>query len=160
MCLMETRTVPFVSRGRVEMRVELPKTDWYWLDDLVSREYAGMYVHLFNACGLASFSSQKRLSAELMRTARAHGQKQIERLYNLANDNISKKEGSGNAPASKMDNVLSLDIGFHNKNYDLSLKMPSAYRLFHFMPHATSLTTVWERRNYHLKTQGVLPPVA
>jgi len=63
----------------------------------------------------------------------------MSKLYALANDNeyIFPKSFKRNAA--------------HPCTPDYSARMPAVYQLFRFMPHATYLTTVWERRNYHLR---------
>ncbi len=135
----ETRIIRHSSLTSDYAFVSMPKTAWYWLDDLVRREFPeGGYRALMR--GIHDAASPERLSLELRRKAQEHCETRMAGLYKLANDNIPAK-GYGDL---KRNPALP-------SNPDLSARMPSVYQLFYFIPHATYLTTVWERLNYHLK---------
>lgn len=135
----ETRILPLPSlTQRHSAIVSMPRTAWYWLDDLVNRHYpVGGYKDLVK--GFNDANSAEELSAALHSQAQRHCEDQMTELYNLANDNISTSL-----------TTLKRNAG-HPEAPDMALTMPSAYQLFRFMPHPTYLTTVWERRNYHLR---------
>ncbi len=124
--------------------VSMPRTAWYWLDDLVKRDYPqGGYRALIQAFEKAETQDttnpqiHEALSAHLSAMAKEHCDSRMVSLYNLSNDN------AGNFDAAVVIN--------RSERPDYSLRLPAVYRLFRFMPHATYLTTVWERRNYHLR---------
>jgi len=135
MTVSETRLLPLPSLTAAF--VSMPRTAWYWLDDLVRRDHPGGYKALVK--GFNEAHSPEALSAALRHKAQEHCDRQMAELYSLANDNpVPPLTALKSSPA-------------HPRTPDISLNMPSLYMLFHFMPHATYLTTVWERRNYHKK---------
>ncbi len=123
--------------------VSMPRTVWYWLDDLVRKSFPdGGYQALVRTFGQKA-ACPGTLSAHLRRKAQEACDARMAELYNLANDN-TPKEGYQ-------------DIKFtpaHPEMPDLSARLPSVIWLFRFMPHATYLTTVWERRNYHARRRS------
>lgn len=135
----ETRLLTAPSLTSEHAIVSMPRTAWYWLDDLVKTRYpAGGYRALVRAFGGAGDAGS--LSRALRARAQEHCEAQMADLYALANDN---------APAAgygDLKNNPALPSA-----PDISANMPSVYQLFRFIPHPTYLTTVWERRNYHLK---------
>lgn len=136
----ETRIFRLTSLASDYAIVSMPQTAWYWLDDLVSKKYPGGYKALMRA--FKKSDSINDLSQNLRIKAQEYCEKQMVEIYNLANDNTPAKGYSD----LKRNPAYPLEP-------DLSTRMPTVYRLFHFMPHATYLTTVWERRNYHLTSQ-------
>lgn len=140
MTLTETRILRHSSLTSDYAFVSMPKTAWYWLDDLVQRQFpTGGYRALMR--GLQSSSAcPEALSMDLRRKAQEHCERQMVELYNLANDN-EPADGYGDL---KRNPALPASP-------DLTANLPAVYQLFRFMPHATYLTTVWERLNYHLK---------
>ena len=118
--------------------VSMPRTAWYWLDDLVAKQFpTGGYKALMKV--VKSGDCTQTLCASLRSKAQEHCEAQLATLYNLANDN-TPPEGYGDL---KRNPALP-------SSPDVSTNMPSCYWLFHFLPHSTYLTTVWERRNWHL----------
>ena len=73
--------------------VSMPEKSWGWLDKLVTDKYpkAG-YQGLINAA--AANGCTKTLTKDLRRKAQESYEKQMDRLYDLANDN-TPKEGYG-----------------------------------------------------------------
>jgi hypothetical protein len=135
----ETRLLTAPSLTSEHTIVSMPRTAWYWLDDLVKTRYpAGGYRALVRAFGGAGDAGS--LSRALRARAREHCEAQMADLYALANDNVP---AAGYGDLKKNPALPSAP--------DISANMPSIYQLFRFMPHATYLTTIWERRNYHLK---------
>lgn len=133
----ETRILHTSSLTSSHAIVSMPKTAWYWLDDLVERHFPrGGYSALVRAFG-GTADGPDALSRSLRRKAREACEAQMADLYNLSNDNIPE---GGYAE-------LKTPQG-HPDSPDLTRRLPSVTRLFHFMPHATYLTTVWERRNF------------
>ncbi len=121
--------------------VSMPSTAWYWLDDLVSQKYPMGYKGL-----IAEFKKSDdplEISARLRSKAQEHSEMRLGELYGLANDNVPAN-GYGDLKPSPS----------QPSKPDLSARMPSCYWLFRFLPHSTYLTTVWERRNYHLRPRS------
>ena len=135
----ETRLLTTPSLTSEHAIVSMPKTAWYWLDDLVKTQFpAGGYKALVRAFG--GRGDANSLSRALRAKAQEYCEVQMADLYNLANDNVP---AAGYADL-KENPAMPMAA-------DISARLPSVYQLFRFMPHATYLTTVWERRNYHLK---------
>lgn len=135
----ETRILKPSLRSASYAFVTMPKTAWYWLDDMVKTKFPkGGYKALMREFG-ATAACPESLADSLKSAAQTYGDSRMASLYNLANDNAapSLKNRAVRAPSS-----------LPRENPDLSARMPSCYRLFHFMPHATYLTTVWERKNF------------
>ena len=118
--------------------VSMPSTAWYWLDDLVAKKFPGGYKALMKI--VKDSDDAESLSRSLRSKAQEHCEAQLATLYNLANDN-APGHGYGDLKRNPS----------HPRTPDLSARMPSCYWLFRFLPHSTYLTTVWERRNWHLK---------
>lgn len=140
MALSETRILPLSASTTAHAVVCMPQTSWYWLDDLVRLRYPGGYKDLVRDFRLAA-KTPEELAIALRQEAEAHCHAQMGFIYNLSNDNKPPKERLSTAKISPS----------HPDMADLSARMPSLYQLFKFLPHPTYLTTVWERRNYHLQ---------
>jgi hypothetical protein len=135
----ETRLLTAPSLTSEYAIVSMPKTAWYWLDDLVKTQFpVGGYNALVRY--FVRTANAADLSTALRRRAQEHCEVQMADLYNLANDNVP---AAGYTDLKKNPSIPSTP--------DISANLPSMYQLFRFIPHATYLTTVWERRNYHLK---------
>jgi hypothetical protein len=137
----ETRIIRHNSFANDYALVSMPKTAWYWLDDLVKSAYPhGGYRALVRTFGKEA-NCPDSLSRSLLAKAQEHFETRMAGLYGLANDNV---------PASGYDYGLKPSQA-NPSAPRYSLRLPAVYRIFHFMPHATYLTTVWERKNYHLR---------
>lgn len=134
----ETRIVPLPGKIASEYAiVSMPRTAWYWLDEIVARHYPnGGIQSLVNQF---PDKTQEGLISTLGDLARSYCEDQMAELYALANDN-----------ERLFPKPIKVNPG-HPYTPDFKNRMPSVYQLFRFMPHATYLTTVWERRNYHLQ---------
>lgn len=134
----ETRIFPLSSSMSAEYAiVSMPATTWYWLDDMVSNYYPhGGYDAFIQHVPAAN---PDELAQALGSRAQAYCERQMAELYSLANDN----EHIFPLPAKSNPS--------HPFMAAYKSRMPTVYQLFRFMPHATYLTTVWERRNYHLR---------
>lgn len=142
MSLKETRIFKHASLSADYAFVSMPQTAWYWLDDLVKRQFpVDGYKALMRTIDDKAGCPQT-LSLHLRRRAQEHCEAQMAELYNLANDN-QPKAGYADLKANPA----------HPSSPDISTRMPSMYWLFRFLPHTTYLTTVWERRNYHLRPE-------
>ncbi len=134
----ETRIIRASTLSTDYAMVTLAKTAWFWLDDLVRDKFPkGGYNALIREFGKGAVGNDD-ISARLKSQAQSHCDNKMADLYNLANDNV---------PAAEHIN-LRKNTALPRQNADISARMPSVYRLFHFMPHATYLTTVWERRHF------------
>ena len=134
----ETRILRLRTIASEYAIVSMPRTAWYWLDDLVAKQFPGGYKALMKV--VKDSDCAQTLGATLRSKAQEHCAAQLATLYNLANDNTP---GEGYSELKRNPALPSAP--------DVSANMPSCYWLFHFLPHATYLTTVWERRNWHLK---------
>lgn len=142
----ETRILKAPSLAARYTIVTMPRTAWYWLDDLVRRKYPkGGYHALIEAFqktertgSAAERPGPESLSRHLSAMAQNHSAARMAALYHLANDNET------DTPSGK----IATDQKTARPDY--ALRLPTVFRLFRFVPHATYLTTVWERRNYHL----------
>lgn len=142
----ETRILKAPSLAARYAIVTMPRTAWYWLDDLVRRKYpTGGYHALIEAFqkteriqSAAEKNGPESLSRQLSAMAQNHSAARMATLYHLANDNVT------DTPRGK------IATDRQETRPDYTLRLPTVFRLFRFMPHATYLTTVWERRNYHL----------
>ena len=136
----ETRLLTIPSLTSEYAIVSMPKTAWFWLDDLVKTRFpAGGYKAMVREFG-GGTKDPVILSSTLRQKAQEHCDAQMADLYDLTNDNIP---GEGYGEMKRNPSLPSAP--------DISASMPFAYQLFTFIPHATYLTTVWQRRNYHLK---------
>ncbi len=142
----ETRILKAPSLAARYTLVTMPRTAWYWLDDLVRRKYpTGGYHALIEAFqktertkSTAERTGPESLSRHLSAMAENHSAARMATLYHLSNDNVT------DTPRG----IIATDR--QEARPDYTLRLPTVFRLFRFMPHATYLTTVWERRNYHL----------
>lgn len=143
----ETRILKDISSLSSQYAIiSMPRTAWYWLDDLVQRRYpVGGYRALIGAFEPQNTDGQIALPVKLREAAQQHCDQRMAELYNLANDNDAPL--AAKRPA--LEKILARPEAPGH-----SLKLPTILKLFHFMPHATYLTTVWERRNYHLRRTG------
>lgn len=143
----ETRILKDISSLSSQYAIiSMPRTAWYWLDDLVQRQYpVGGYRALIGAFERGNTDGQAALPARLRQAAQEHCDQRMAELYNLANDNDAPCDAR--RPALEKTRARP-EAPSH------SLRLPSVLKLFRFMPHATYLTTVWERRNYHLRRPG------
>lgn len=134
----ETRIFPLSSSMSAEYAiVSMPATTWYWLDDMVSHYYPhGGYSDFIRR---VPAENPDELTKALGDWAQEYCEGQMAELYSLANDNERIFPGSRKTSPS------------HPYIAAYKSRMPTVYQLFRFMPHATYLTTVWERRNYHLR---------
>lgn len=136
----ETRLLTAPSLTSEHAIVSMPATAWFWLDDLVSKQFpVGGYRAMMRGFNDKA-GDPATLSTALRRRAQEHCEKQMAAFYNLANDN-SPAVGYGDIKR----NPALPDAP------DISANYPSIYQLFRFLPHVTYLTTIWQRRNYHLK---------
>ena len=122
-----TRIIPgLTSQYQI---VSLPYWAWYWLEDFmkVNRiSYQGIYE---------TFGAAENINDTLRNLAELHHEYSMREIYNLSNDN---------EPAD--DDIIEL---LSKKNIiKADLKLPRIYKLFGFMPCATTLEAVWERRHY------------
>jgi hypothetical protein len=139
MTTQETRLLPLPLKGSNYAIVSMPATAWYWLDDLINRDYPGGYKALMrefsNVAPKGQTLDAQDLSEALRRKAHEECHRHLSDLYHLANDN-------------PLPDIIKTSLP-HTSHTSPIQRMPTVYRLFHFIAHATYMTTVWERRNYH-----------
>ncbi|MEM6811326.1 MAG: hypothetical protein AAF549_02555 [Pseudomonadota bacterium] len=125
---IQTKLIPGLSsQYRI---VSLPYWAWYWLDDYMTKNkisYHGIYK---------TFGIQQDITETLKSLAELHHEFSMREVYNLANDN------------DPCDETIKLRLK-KKKMPEKSYQLPRIYKLFGFMPCATSLEAVWERRNYY-----------
>jgi len=108
--------------------VSLPYWAWYWLEDFMVKNkisYQGIYE---------TYGQNSDVDQTLKRVAEVHHERSMRTIYNLANDNEPNKQHF--LPKIK-----------HTQKKQIT-NLPRIYKLFGFMPCATTLEAVWERRNY------------
>ena len=110
--------------------VSLPYWAWYWLEDFMQMHkisYQGIYD---------TFGANNDISQTLHQLAELHHEYAMREVYSLCNDNEPEEEQI----------VTRLKTRENLKQVEPNL--PKIYKLFGFMPCATSLEAVWERRHY------------
>ena len=110
--------------------VSLPYWAWYWLEDFMKQNkisYQGIY-RTFGSCG--------DISQTLHQLAELHHEYSMREVYSLSNDNDAEEE------------QIVTRIKARTKLKQVEARLPKIYKLFGFMPCATSLEAVWERRHY------------
>jgi len=116
--------------------VALPYWAWFWLDDHVQTNYPRGYSQFLSSLN-DKIESEDALADHLETYATVIQSSAMRKVYNLANDNnflcedVKRRRVSGR-PARQIQDV----------------KLPAIYKLFGFMPCATTLEAVWERRHY------------
>ncbi len=113
--------------------VSLPYWAWYWLEDFMKANrisYQGIYE---------TFGADSNINYTLRNLAELHHEYAMRELYNLANDNEAKND----------DIIARIQQNKDQSNRATkSYVLPKIYKLFGFMPCATTLEAVWERRHY------------
>lgn len=107
--------------------VSLPYWAWFWLDDFMLNNkisYQGI---------LEAFKCEHNIDKTFHDIAKLHQQHCMRGAHCLANDNANHINGT-----DKIKN------GIPKRAYNL----PKIYKLFGFMPCATTLEAVWTRKNY------------
>ncbi|MCI5060565.1 MAG: hypothetical protein MRY79_05790 [Alphaproteobacteria bacterium] len=110
--------------------VSLPYWAWFWLDDFMQTNkigYKGIYQKL---------NESENINSALQTIAEFHHEQTMRGRYNLANDNDIPEEEIFKHLQQKRTQVKTRD-----------LNLPKIYKLFGFMPCATTLEAVWQRRN-------------
>lgn len=126
---LTSRVIPgLMSDYRI---VSLPYWAWFWLDDFMRQNrisYQGIWE---------SFNGTGDVNDVLRGIAELHQDHCMRGVHNLANDNsiifINK------------DSLHRLQKKKKLHNYNL----PKIYKLFGFVPCATTLEAIWSRKNYN-----------
>ncbi len=129
---VETRIIPGL-KSAYEI-VSLPFWAWFWLDDFMVKHrvsYTGIYD---------TFGQNGDFEHTLKQIAELHHEHAMREVYKLANDNEAQDEHYAE--------ILSRPVGTKKKKAINNINLPHIYKLFGFMPCATTLEAVWERRNY------------
>jgi len=114
--------------------VSLPYWAWFWLEDFMKKNHIS-YHGIYQTFG----GTTADIGQTLQQIAELHHEYAMREVYNLANDN------------EPSDEILSATIKKRTKRKLQSKepRLPRIYKIFGFMPCATSLEAVWERRNYN-----------
>lgn len=110
--------------------VSLPYWAWFWLDDFMQANklsYKGIYQKI---------DGDDNINSTLQNLAEFHHEQIMRKRYNLCNDNQLAKEDIFKHLSHKRTQVKTRD-----------LTLPKIYKLFGFMPCATTLEAVWQRRH-------------
>lgn len=142
---LETRIVDLPlhlkSPGAPHAIVSMPRSAWGWLDDYVQNHFpAEGYTALMEEFQKEAACPQA-LSRVLKGKAQEYYESQMATLYDLSNDN---------APAAPHLDIKDNPADPFAPEFS-NISMPFAYQLFRFVAHATHLSTIWERRYYHLR---------
>lgn len=126
---MTTRIIPGLS-AQYQI-VALPYWAWFWLEDFM-QQHRISYQGIFE-----TFGQSEDVSTTLHNLAELHQEYSMREVYNLSNDNELQDE----------DYITQLHVPRTYKKVK-ETKLPKIYKLFGFMPCATTLDAVWRRRNY------------
>lgn len=110
--------------------VSLPYWAWYWLEDFMKQHrisYQGIYE---------TFGAEHDISQTLHQLAELHHEYSMREVYSLCNDNEPEEE------------QIVTHFKARKNQKEIGERLPKIYKLFGFMPCATSLEAVWERRHY------------
>jgi len=128
-----TRIIPGLnSEHRI---VSMPIWAWFWLDDFVVNCSPKGYHGVYEAFGDAI--SADNLSETLHRLAQMHQEFCMREVYNLANDDEPDE-----------DYIQSRVVKPIKNKKPTELNLPKIYKIFGFMPCATTLDAVWQRKHY------------
>jgi len=116
--------------------VALPYWAWFWLDDHVQTNYPRGYKQFLSSLN-DKIESEDALADHLETYATVIQSSAMRQIYNLANDNNFFSE-----------EVIKRSKPKRQKKPMHEVKLPAIYKLFGFMPCATTLEAVWERRHY------------
>ncbi len=130
-----SRVIPgLTSEYRI---VSLPYWAWFWLDDFMVRNrisYQGI---------LDTFGCDGDVNSTLRNIAELHQDQCMRGVYKLANDNEFLENKTPQVFNKRKKKVYSRERA----------NMPRVYKLFGFMACATTLDSVWSRRNYDERNQ-------
>jgi len=140
---IKTRIIPGLSTNH--QIVSMPNWTWFWLDDFMKRNKIDNFDHMYNTLK-QRFGSQHKLSNDnltdtLKNIAEIHEEYSMRQLHNLANDNgIEGPQGQ---------HFMSKILPLRNKKKRIrrSYQLPRIYKLFSFIPCATTSDAIWRRKN-------------
>lgn len=134
-----TRVIPGLN---AEHRiVSMPLWAWFWLDDFVTNCSPRGYKGVYEAFGDAICPNN--LSETLCRLAQLHQDFCLREIYNLANDDEPDE-----------DYIQSRVVEPIKQRQPKELNLPKIYKIFGFMPCATTLDAVWQRKHYIVKDEA------
>ena len=110
--------------------VAMPYWAWHWLEDFMKVNRIS-YQGIYDVFAGHTAKNNKDISDTLLMLAELHHEQTMREAYHLANDN--------EAPCV----TLKYKRGADRAQFNL----PRIYKLFGFMPCATTLKAVWERRH-------------
>ncbi len=128
-----TRIIPGLTAAH--QIVSLPYWAWFWLEDFMQQNkisYRGIYD---------TFGQHGDISQTLHNLAEVHHEYSMREVYNLANDNDPEDEFYATCLKKK---AAEKEVTVKSQ----TLNLPKIYKLFGFMPCATTLEAAWSRRNY------------
>jgi len=116
--------------------VSLPRWAWIWLDDHIERYYANGYEEFIH--DYQSFiESDTDLIHYLELLAHDLQEQSMREDHNLANDNEIYASAIWLRPYKPQKN-----------RSEKAFKFPIIFQVFKFLPHATDMQTLWQRKNY------------
>ncbi len=125
--------------------VSMPNWTWFWLDDFMKRNRIDNYDHMYQSLGQKLGQqytiSNCNLTETLRSIAEIHEEYSMRELHNLANDNgIEGPQGQ---------HYLRKILPHRNKKKKARKpqKLVRVYKLFSFMPCATTSDAIWRRKN-------------
>ncbi len=128
-----TRIIPGLNADH--RIVSMPVWAWFWLDDFVKNCSPKGYRGVYEAFGDAISSTN--LSDTLRSIAQMHQEFCMREIYNLANDD-EPEDSYIKARAARPVRLKKAK----------ELNLPKIYKIFGFMPCATTLDAVWQRQHY------------
>lgn len=115
--------------------VSLPANEWYWIDQLVESAYRNGYEGFMRETR-KHLTHEEDLEMFLATVAWDMQEKSMRREHNLSNDNDVMKMYERETWLKQ------------SPNYPKSFTFPTIFQVFKFLPHATDMETLWQRRNY------------
>ena len=141
---IKTRIIPGLATNH--QIVSMPNWTWFWLDDFMKRNKIDNFDHMYQSLeqklGQGYDLSNDNLTETLKHIAEIHEEYSMRQLHNLANDNgIEGPQGQ---------HFISKILPLRNKKTKTVKKpyqLARVYKLFKFVPCATTSDAVWRRKN-------------
>ncbi len=137
---LKTRVIPgLATEHRI---VSMPYWTWFWLDDFMKRNKIDNFSNMYQTVGQKYDLSNDNLIDTLKNIAEIHEEHSMRQLHNLANDNgVEGPQGQ---------HFITKILPLRNKKTakrKKPLQLTRIYKLFSFMPCATTSDAVWRRKS-------------
>ena len=140
---IKTRIIPGLQAKH--QIVAMPHWSWFWLDDFMKRNSIYDHQHMYQTIGRKYKLNDDNLIDTLKNIAEIHAEFSMRQIHNLANDNGIEGPQGQHYISKILPYREKAAIKKKRKSYD---NMPKLYKLFSFMPCATTSEAVFERKNH------------